>query len=483
MDGVIGVEKGVTFGIGATGVGGYILSGKAHMEAAARMTCGRTARIEALMARAEQGLVARATHILRTSLVFDNIMDATAYITVCVGAIISLLLASSVTIVGTVFVVGGTLAWLALFGIINNHTLTPAQTARIQLPMIALTFLALSATWLGMGYDWLLPLATVALLPFRIPLARAVMLAFILWIGSMSLLALLTLPGHPESLLFNISTLTPAFLFCFLFPLAVHRQARDRAHAEELVTELEEAQRQLRTFAAESEELAVARERNRMAREIHDTLGHYLTILAVQLETALKMEELGDARLHAELVEARRAAAECLTEVRRSVAALRPADLTALSLPDALARLVNEYEALDPAIEIALDAEGATDALDPEQRLTLYRCAQEALTNIRKHAGASRALLRLRVDEHEAEMLMLDNGRGAASGDENAPGFGLLGIHERVALLGGTSTMGPEQGKGWRVRVTLPLHSHTLESEATPGDIATMERGHAASIA
>ena len=105
-----------------------------------------------------------------------------------------------------------------------------------------------------------------------------------------------------------------------------------------------------------------------MAREIHDTLGHYLTILAVQLETALKMEELGDARLHAELVEARRAAAECLAEVRRSVAALRPADLTALSLPDALARLVSEYEALDPSHR---DRAGCrrldSDALDLER--------------------------------------------------------------------------------------------------------------------
>ena len=193
------------------------------------------------------------------------------------------------------------------------------------------------------------------------------------------------------------------------------------------------------------------------------------------------MEELGDARLHAELVEARRAAAECLAEVRRSVAALRPADLTALSLPDALARLVSEYEALDPAIEIALDVEGSTDALDLEQRLALYRCAQEALTNIRKHAGASRALLRLRVDERKAEFLALDDGRGASSDNGSEPGFGLLGIRERIALLGGTSSMGPEPGKGWRVRVTLPIQRDEPVSVAKTSDAGTMERGHATS--
>ena len=433
------------------------------------------------MAKTAQGLIDQVRRLLRTSLVFDNMLEATAYIVVCVGALVALLTASSPGAAGLFLVIAGSLAWLLLFRIFSSRTLTLGQATLMHLTMIALTFLVLTATSFGAGFDWLLPLATVALLPSRIPLARAILFALLVWVGTVALLSLLVLPGRPVQLMFNLATLTPAFIFCFLFPLAVRRESIERARAESLVEELEEAQRQLRAYAAESEELAISRERNRMAREIHDTLGHYLTILAVQLETALKMEELGDARLHAELVEARRAAAECLAEVRRSVAALRPADLTALSLPDALARLVSEYEALDPAIEIALDIEGSADALDLEQRLALYRCAQEALTNIRKHAGASRALLRLRVDERKAEFLALDDGRGASPGSENAPGFGLLGIRERVALLGGASSMGPEPGKGWRVRVTLPLRRHALENGAKTGDAGTMERGHVTS--
>ncbi|HEY7093462.1 MAG TPA: sensor histidine kinase [Ktedonobacterales bacterium] len=437
------------------------------------------------MAKTAQGLTDRVRRLLRSSLVFDNMLDATAYIVVCVGGLVALITASSPSITGLALVIGGTLAWLLLFRVFSSHTLTINQASLMHLTMIGLTFLVLSATWLGSGFDWLLPLATVALLPFRNPLARAILFALLVLTGTVAVLALLELPARPDQFLFNLSTLTPAFLFCFLFPLAVRREGIERARAEALVTELEEAQRQLRAYAAESEELAISRERNRMAREIHDTLGHYLTILAVQLETALKMEELGDARLHAELVEARRAAAECLAEVRRSVAALRPADLTALSLPDALARLVSEYEALDPTIEVALDVEGSTNGLDLEQRLALYRCAQEALTNIRKHANATKALLRLRVDERTAEFLALDDGRGASSDDETTPGFGLLGIRERVALLGGTTSIGPEPGKGWRVQVTLPIQRDAAgpESEAKIGDSGTMERGHAASIA
>jgi signal transduction histidine kinase len=430
------------------------------------MSRGQTARIEALMAKAAQGLTDQVRRLLRASLVFDNILDATAYIVVCVGALVALLQASPSGAAGIALVIAGSVAWLLLFRVFSSRALTVAQATLLHLTMIGLTFLVLSATRLGAGFDWLLPLATVALLPFRMPLVRAVLFALLVWAGTVALLSLLVLPGRPDQLMFNLTTLTPAFLFCFLFPLAVRREGMERARAEALVTELEAAQRQLRAYAAESEELAVARERNRMAREIHDTLGHYLTILAVQLETALKMEELGDARLYAELV-----------------AALRPADLTKLSLPDALGRLVSEYEALDPTIEIALDVEGSTDGLDLEQRLALYRCAQEALTNIRKHANATRALLRLRVDDHTVELLALDNGRGATTGAENAPGFGLLGIRERIALLGGSSSMGPEPGKGWRVQVTAPLQRDAPdpEDEARTSDAGTMERGHATS--
>jgi signal transduction histidine kinase len=221
---------------------------------------------------------------------------------------------------------------------------------------------------------------------------------------------------------------------------------------------LEAAQAQLRAHADQVEELAVSRERNRMAREIHDTLGHYLTILAVQLETAINLEERGDPRLHDELLEARRAAAECLAEVRQSVSALRPTDLSRSTLTEALARLVHEFAAALPETEIVLDAEGDVDALSPELRVTLYRCVQEALTNVRKHAQASKALVRLRVADDQAELTVLDNGQGVDDGSQASPsGFGLQGIRERIALVGGSVTAGPEPGGGWRVEATLPI--------------------------
>src|SRR5262249_56912586 len=132
------------------------------------------------------------------------------------------------------------------------------------------------------------------------------------------------------------------------------------------------------------------------------------TSLAVQDETATRLKERADPRLRDELGGARRGAAECVAEVRRSGAALRPADPTAVSFSAALERLAAELEAVAPETEVVLDVEGPAPELPPELppelRLALYRCVQEALTNIRKHAEATKVLVRPRVDTAQAEL-------------------------------------------------------------------------------
>ncbi|HEV2405301.1 MAG TPA: ATP-binding protein, partial [Ktedonobacterales bacterium] len=121
-------------------------------------------------------------------------------------------------------------------------------------------------------------------------------------------------------------------------------------------------------------------------------------------------------------------------------------------------RLRAEFAAALPDTEITLDIEGPIQTLPPELRVALYRCAQESLTNIRKHARATKALIRVRVDDCEVEMTILDNGVGdGAAGDGREPGFGLLGMRERIALLGGAATAHPEPERGWRVEARVPL--------------------------
>jgi signal transduction histidine kinase len=128
------------------------------------------------------------------------------------------------------------------------------------------------------------------------------------------------------------------------------------------------------------------------------------------------------------------------------------------SFAAALSRLTAAFAASQPETELALDIEGRTQDLPPELRIGLFRVVQESLTNIRKHAHASKVLVRLRADAEQVDLTVLDNGLGAQAGvDGHEPGFGLLGMRERVELLGGTVRAGPEPEHGWRVEVRIPL--------------------------
>jgi len=428
----------------------------------------------------------------------SGLLSLAAYTTVAIGYLLAVLTTHHLTFGPFLLFTAINLAWLAVFLHLQREETQPGVTLRHRAAMTLLAAAALFCLPLGLGYDWLLPTLTtsVVALVCHWRLTLVVVAAFV--VASVGAVALTS--GSWGDVASTLVQTTPAYLFAATFSLVLRRQRLLREQAEDLAaevsranSELERAHSELRERASQAEELTISRERNRMAREIHDTLGHYLTILALQLETALKLEGRTDPRLHGELVEARRVAAECLAEVRRSVAALRPANLSAISLPEALRRLVAESEALLPKTEIALDVDdGLTPTLPPELRVALYRCAQEALTNVRKHAAASKVLVRLRVDggaddgvddgEHIVELTVLDNGSGeqvasASPPSERATGFGLLGMRERIALLGGTVRAGAELGKGWRVEVRVPqetLGPSAMTQPTTPPIANTM---------
>ena len=243
------------------------------------------------------------------------------------------------------------------------------------------------------------------------------------------------------------------------------------------ISELAVAHAQLQAYSAQVEELSVIRERNRIAREIHDMLGHALTLLAVQLETATQLEARGDPRLHEELLQARQVAKACLTDVRHSVGALRPDGASAETFQEQLRKLVAVSETTCHETRITLDLDEATHSLHPELCQTLYRCAQEALTNIRKHAHATRVLLRLSTSDEQVELTVLDNGQGGVPLHEiRAAGFGLRGMRERVAILGGTLRAGPESQHGWRIEVVLPLTKRAQTEDSATGAHATGEK-------
>lgn len=248
------------------------------------------------------------------------------------------------------------------------------------------------------------------------------------------------------------------FLAMFVNLRLKEKQARERA--ERLMLELEQANVQLAAYATQAEELAMTEERNRLAREIHDNLGHYLTIVNVQIEAAKLLMVSEPVRALDALEKAQELAKKGLTQVRESVAALRETPVSNRPLEDAIASLVKETQSSGIVTKFKVDGDPQT--LDNKVALALYRTAQEGLTNVCKHARASRVDVLLDFQPNQVRLEVRDNGVGAAN---TTGGFGLLGIRERIQLLGGRVEVSTGEGKGFCLLVNVPLsHADSPES-------------------
>jgi signal transduction histidine kinase len=245
-----------------------------------------------------------------------------------------------------------------------------------------------------------------------------------------------------------IASYVAAFAFTAVFT-NITKQALDaRNRALELGEELEQANAQLRAYATQAEELATTRERNRVAREIHDGVGHYLTVVKTQLDAAAALMPTRPDDARAAVEKAAKLTAEALDDVRRSVGALRT-EVTRPPLPDALRELAAHGV---PVPTIAI--EGPPRPLAPGVEHALFRAAQEGLTNIRKHAHATSALVRLDFRTPARVVLELsDNGVGR-QGEGN--GFGLQGVRERIEVIGGTVDAANRLEGGFALRVEVP---------------------------
>lgn len=243
-----------------------------------------------------------------------------------------------------------------------------------------------------------------------------------------------------------------AVLFTLAFTQITVSAERARGEVERLAAELSEANGKLREYALQAEELAATRERNRVAREIHDSLGHCLTVVHVQLEAARATLGRDPAGALDALGKAQRLAQAGLQDIRRSVAALRVPPLHDRSLADAVRQLASESHAAGLAVDVAVP--GDARALSPQAALTLYRAAQEGLTNCRKHSQAASASVLLDFRSPECVRLIVrDPGVGAG---DTAQGFGLLGLRERAQLLGGRLRVHTAPGRGFELEVEVP---------------------------
>ena len=213
---------------------------------------------------------------------------------------------------------------------------------------------------------------------------------------------------------------------------------------------------------AESVELGAAEERNRLAREIHDTLAQGLTAITLQLETAdTLLEARADAARAREAVQHALALARLnLEEARRSVLDLRAAPLEGRTLAEALAALAAEWSQKS-SVPAQFGATGVDRRLPLRVEASLFRAAQEGLSNIARHARARRAAIQLDTAPDQVRLVIKDDGRGFDSSQIPQGRFGLVGLNERVRLLGGKLSLESSPGQGTRIEVTIPLERRT----------------------
>lgn len=262
-----------------------------------------------------------------------------------------------------------------------------------------------------------------------------------------------------EFKLFNILFNYGFFVFATLVGWLIRYYQQSRQQFAKLYEELgishqelQSAHEQLRSYARQVEEMTAVRERNHIAREIHDTVGHKMTALLVQLQAGRKLLERDREQSHQTLLNCEELARAALQEVRLSVRTLRVED-TAPTLLESLRLLLAEFSKMT-SLEATLVVQGDLTLIAESWHPAIYRIVQEALTNAKRHGDARSAQVLLSGTSEEVCLEIVDDGHGVASVQ---PGFGLINMQDRVTELGGTVLFTSEEGGGFRILVRFSL--------------------------
>jgi signal transduction histidine kinase len=343
----------------------------------------------------------------------------------------------------TLLLVGLGLVYL-LVGIFGARRIERRRSTRLIVSFLAIQMVLGSLIiYLGEGQTWLVLLPLVSSAVEYLPRPWSYFTVALIWVAQF--LPFYLLAGWSTALAWGIPFLA-AVVFVAVFTEITVSEQKARA-------ELAQANNKLREYASKVEELAVVQERNRLAREIHDGLGHYLTAINIQLRAAQAVAGTDISQALAAMGNAQTLAQEALADVRRSVSSLRADPSTSRPLPEALSQLLTELHASGIRTNFILT--GPPRPLPAQADFTIYRAVQEGLTNIRKHARASQVNLQLEYCPDCVRILLQDDGIGAAKVEG---GFGLLGLEERLKLVGGSQQVDTAPGKGFRLQVEVPTN-------------------------
>lgn len=278
--------------------------------------------------------------------------------------------------------------------------------------------------------------------------------------------------GNPSLVLIGLNLL----LFAVLWLLGDRTRVR-----RELMLQYRERAEQAERSRGLATELAVADERRRIARELHDVVAHTVGVMVVQAGAGRRVAAQDPARALDALTAIETVGRDALSDLRRMVGVLRDAaaeqELTPQPTLDALPELVRRLT--DAGLPIHLDVTGPVGALPSGIQVSAYRIVQEALTNVLKHAGeVGEVRVQVAVAGHELEIVVDDDGHAdpPVYGDA-AHGSGLSGMRERVALFGGTLDVGPRRG-GYRVHAQLPLPPEARTPGETGTEVPEQRTGH-----
>lgn len=261
-----------------------------------------------------------------------------------------------------------------------------------------------------------------------------------------------------------LALILPMAVFVMVYVIMFGRQMRGRQEAQRLLHELEIAHRQLGEYAARVEELALTAERQRMARELHDTLAQGLAGLILQLEAAdshLGHQETSKAR--AVIQQAMQRARTTLADARRAIGQLRAESVRPADLEQAVRQEVERFKAATGiACEVRIDLPPAIPEAISENAL---RAVSEALTNTARHAQARHVWVDLAPDGEALAVTIQDDGVGFEPAEAETHGhYGLLGLRERARLAGGSLEVTSAHGRGTTIQLRLPM----LQTEPMP---------------
>jgi len=247
----------------------------------------------------------------------------------------------------------------------------------------------------------------------------------------------------------NLLIYVPIYFLAGVFGYSLRQAEIARREKELLFEELQQTQNQL-------QELAITKERTRLARELHDSLGHQLTVAVVQLEGAQRLIPTKPDRAAQMIAAMRDELKSALAELRSTVTAMRNPVIESQPLDSALFTLCEIFQKNTGIATYFTPAQNLL-ALPEAYRLAFYRAAQEGLTNVQRHAGAQNTWVQINLDRESLALIVEDDGRGFEQQAQQDHGAGLLGLRERAEQLGGQIQIGERTSGGLRLSFIVPL--------------------------